>query len=495
MKTVYKASVALLLAALVLGVSSPLAADDRTKAEVLNVYLLGPEPADMATITAEVNKLTQRDLNATVKWTFLGWDKWDQKYNLALSSGEPISLIYTANWANYLQIAKKGAFLPLNDLLPKAAPVIWSKVTKDQWNDAKVGGKIYTVPNDWKEFQTNNLTYRVDVAEKLGFAKPLASLDDVEKFMAAVKKSDPTFIPFNGVSDDIGGVQEAFFAKFKYDQIARSIFYLVLDQGGKMVSWYESPGYVEYAKTMKRWRDSGYIARDTMTAKILSEENFKQGKSYVATQNPTKADTMFRALSGTQPDWKIGLVVYAQLAGFVHPNAWIGNGMAVPKSSPNPERALAFVEKLRYDPAYYRLTNYGVLGKHYNLDGNFAVSIPDSGFGYQAMQPWGWHVDAQELPTKGGWPGYGPVNAALDKIAVPNKLSTFAFDEAPVQAQLAALGQVMNQYFGPINAGAVADVDKAVADAVAKLKASGFDKIKAEMQKQMDAYLAERAKN
>lgn len=473
------------------------AADDLSKPEVLNVYLLGPEPTDMASVSAELNKLTQKDLNATVKWTFLGWDKWDQKYALALTSGEPISLIYTANWADFPRYAKAGAFLPLNDLLPKAAPMLWTKATKAQWLDATVNGKIYTVPNDWKEYQTNELVYRADVAKKLGFSKPLASIDDIEKFLAAAKKASPNTIPFNGEHyTDLRGVEEGFFAMGKYDYVERNTFYLLRGPKDRLLSWYETPEYLKYAQMMKRWRDLGYVARDSLSAKIIASDNFKNGNSVVANDNPTKADAMYRSLAADHPDWELGSVVYSQLAGYVHPNAWIGNGMALPKSSPNPERALAFVQKLRYDPDYYRLTNYGILGKHYNLDANGNVlAIADSGFGYQAMQPWGWHVDAQELPTLGGWPLYKPIYAALDKIATPNSLSTFAFDPAPVQAAVAAVKQVEEQYFYPIDCGIAADPVKATQEAIAKLKAAGLDKVKAEMQKQIDAYLAERAKN
>ena len=41
---------------------------------------------------------------------------------LLLSSGQPVDLLFTADWTNYQQYAKKGAFLALDEIVPKYAP-------------------------------------------------------------------------------------------------------------------------------------------------------------------------------------------------------------------------------------------------------------------------------------------------------------------------------------------------------------------------------------
>ena len=50
--------------------------------------MLGDAPKDLPVIEAEINKMAEADLNATVKFNFTTWTDWDQKYKLLLSSGQ-----------------------------------------------------------------------------------------------------------------------------------------------------------------------------------------------------------------------------------------------------------------------------------------------------------------------------------------------------------------------------------------------------------------------
>lgn len=89
----------------------------------LNWYLLGTANPDL--VKAEANKILEKDLNATIKLNFTTWTDWQTKYNLLLSSGEPVDMIFASSWADYFKYAKQGAFLDLTDLLPKYAPETW----------------------------------------------------------------------------------------------------------------------------------------------------------------------------------------------------------------------------------------------------------------------------------------------------------------------------------------------------------------------------------
>ena len=470
------------------------AAPEALKQVEMNFYLLGPEPKDMASVAAELDKLSTEQLSCTVKWTFLGWDKWDQKYNLALASGESIDAIYTANWANYLTIAKNGAYMDLTDLVPKYAPISWASLSKDQWNQAKVSGKIYTVPCDWKEYTTDCFTYRADIAKSLGFAEPLKTIEDIEKFLDACKAADPTSLPYNSAAGEPGG-HMSYFMK-GYSSIPGQI---VVEEiaTGKLVNFHETENFKLYAETMKRWFDKGFWSKSILSNKITSEELFKQGKNMICNSNPTKADTLYQQLHKDNPDWELGVVTYAAGRGVSHLTPSMRNGMAIPLSSANPERALMYIDKLRYDSAYYNLTEYGIQGKHYVIDGdgNYVAASADVGFGYMAMQPWGWHVSKMELPTQGGWPGYKPAYDELDKIYQVDKYATFAFDNALVSGEGAALGQTKAEYWQPIYSGAVKDIAKAIEKALEQDKVAGLEKYNAEVQKQVDEYLADQAKN
>src|SRR5690606_15608855 len=101
-------------------------------------WMLGDAPKDLPMINEEINKLALRDLNCTVKFNLLNWSDYMQRYNLLLSSGQPIDLIFTAEWLNYNQFAKKGAFMELDEIITANAPELYKFVPEDYWNGVKV---------------------------------------------------------------------------------------------------------------------------------------------------------------------------------------------------------------------------------------------------------------------------------------------------------------------------------------------------------------------
>ena len=96
--------------------------------------MLGNAPRDLQTIQDKINELALKDLNCTVVYNFTTWSDTSTKYNLLLASGQNVDLLFTAEWMNYNQYAKKGAFLALDTIVPKAAPELWSFVPESFWN-------------------------------------------------------------------------------------------------------------------------------------------------------------------------------------------------------------------------------------------------------------------------------------------------------------------------------------------------------------------------
>ena len=80
---------------------------DKGEKVTLQFYMLGDAPKDLPVIESEINKLAEADLNVNVKFNYTSWTDWDQKYKLLLSSGQPIDLIFTADWTFYQSYAKK----------------------------------------------------------------------------------------------------------------------------------------------------------------------------------------------------------------------------------------------------------------------------------------------------------------------------------------------------------------------------------------------------
>jgi len=184
------------LVALILILASPasLPALDTSKRVEIRFCMLGDPPKDLPLIQAEVNKMAEKELNATVKYEYIPWSGWDRKYDLLLGSGQAVDLVFTADWTRYQYYAKRGAFMPLDGLVEKAAPELAKFVPKDYWEAVKVGGKIFTIPATWKEYITEGIVYREDLRKKYRLPKP-DSLASMEAYFDGIRKNEPEMRP------------------------------------------------------------------------------------------------------------------------------------------------------------------------------------------------------------------------------------------------------------------------------------------------------------
>lgn len=133
----------------------------------LKMLLVGGKPTDYDEVFGELNKLLKEKINATVETEFLDWADWTQKYPLKFAANEDFDLVYTANWAFYNDQARKGGFLELTeDMLKTYMPKTWEAMPQVSWEQAKVDGKLYMVPNNNQEVTDKVVFIREDLRKK-----------------------------------------------------------------------------------------------------------------------------------------------------------------------------------------------------------------------------------------------------------------------------------------------------------------------------------------
>jgi putative aldouronate transport system substrate-binding protein len=465
----------------------------------LNWYLVGESDKDTPKVLAEWNKMLEKDLNTTVKLNFTTWDKWDTKYNLLLTSGEKIDMIFASSWAGYYKYAKQGAFLDLTSLLPTNAPVTWGNVPKQDWEDVKVGGKIFAVPSTFPEYTPVGWLYREDWRKELNLPeiKDLASL---EAYMDGVKKGKPGVTPING-----NAYNEVF------DLFKASTDFIPIGDGNGVVGSKSyktprdivlspfTPEYADWVKKMKTWADKGYWSKSTLASKAEAGDLIKTGQGAIYWRNPAGAGGFINDPKVKDLKIEMGYFPFTRLHNYVVPNLSINNGMAIPKSSTNPERSLMVLDKLRNDPAYFDLMTYGIKGLHYDLadDGKHLI-VPAKGQDPKNdalkinIASWGWRYEPNMRSIEGGWPGFDELNKEFKAETQPNIFDPITLDFAPVKAEQAAVATVIEQYGRPLMMGLVKDVDASIKTYQDKLKAAGVDKLMDYIKKEANAYFDEK---
>lgn len=165
------------------------AVDTSKKVEVI-MWMTGTSPRDQDLVWDKVSELCERDLNCTLQFNMFNDSNTSQRMAMMLSSGEVLDLIYSAGYLSYPIQASQGAYLALDELVPKAAPDLWEYVSDEMWEGTKINGKIYMVPCMWKEFGPYGFLYREDLRKEMGVEVP-NSLETIEAYMAAIRKNYP----------------------------------------------------------------------------------------------------------------------------------------------------------------------------------------------------------------------------------------------------------------------------------------------------------------
>ena len=166
--------------------------------------------------------------------------------------------------------------------------------------------------------------------------------------------------------------------------------------------------------------------------------------------------------------------------------------MVISNTAKNPERALAFWNLLTTDQEVYDALYYGVLGTSYELndEGQFTILDTDL-YATNAM----WAARTMELNrNKAGVPEtYDTLRqeweGKIKEGVGAEKFTGFVMDTSSISTEVAACTNARQQYGWPLELGYTDNVEASIEEYKTAMQAAGIDKVIAECQKQLDAYL------
>lgn len=442
---------------------------------------------DASVVAAAVSKyLKDHDLNVSLD--FEPNQDYDKAMSLAISAGNAGDFYYTASWINnYERNAGQGALLELDKLLPKYAPKLWASMSAGTWDAARIKGKIYGVINQqrfprlWGVYgqQTIADKYKVDWDQ-------VGTFDDMEPYLAAVKKGEPSLIPWYTSQSGNGGL---FYAELNgWDPIGSAWGLAVRydDAELKVFNMFDTEEYRHAATTIRAWREKGYLASlpptdaDGSVQLTSGKEAFNVGQVAPDNSQPFTYTIVGKRLI-TQPIIT-GDAITATLTG-------------INSEAKNPEQIVKFLELLNTDKELYNLVCFGVEGKHWEWkdqsigwvgfpDGVDASNSPwnpneDWLFGNQFNAYYRTELDAKQKT----WDLDRQVNAQA-KASLANG---FSFDTTPVQNQIATLSAAVAQYQPQVAIGLQPD-PKGVSNLLKAMDAAGLSAVQKELQSQVDAF-------
>ncbi|WP_040950262.1 ABC transporter substrate-binding protein [Gorillibacterium massiliense] len=466
---------------------------DTSKEVKLKMLLVGGKPVDYDEVFAELNKLTKEKINATVDVEFLDWSDWQQKYPLKFAADENFDIVYTANWAFYNDQALKGGFLELtDDMLSKYAPQTWAAMPAASWNQAKVQGKLYMVPQNSTEVTDKVVLIREDLRQKYNLPQ-VNSMDTYAAYLKGIAANEKGIQPFGAKPADGWKWHEL-------DQITLEqandwnlvdynapLAYKLDDNTGKLFNVYDTPEFTKLLAYYKDLADNGAWSKNIVSNKNDVWQDVKAGKVTSYAQNIGTLGNNMAEMKRDKPEYNV------QIADLTPNSKKIGsistqNGLAIHATSKNVERSLMLIDLLQNDKQIHDLTMYGIAGKHYQPEGDDKTAAGPSAANYTGFSNWGWNSQLNRRDTS--FPDEAQAISDGWKSKVYNfNLETFVFDDSKVKNEVANIGNVMLRYAIPLEYGLV-DPVKGQAELLKQLKSAGIDKVQTEMQSQVDAFLA-----
>jgi putative aldouronate transport system substrate-binding protein len=474
---------------------------DLTEKVTLKMYINQPSlREDEQSVIDELNKRLEKEFNTIISVEGSSPDK----YNLILSSGQYFDLIFTANWKQYGANAMKNAFLEITpEMLEKYAPDVKKNTPQEAWNHTLINKKIYMIPGLIEEYNPKIVAIRSDLRKKYNVPE-VKDIAGLEAYMDAIVKNEKGMTPISMQSVELLFLaEELYLHRNGYAQAGNDIrsfpwgLYKISDtSGSKLANMLEDPAYLETLKKIREWNEKGYIAKGSLTNTQLGQQGqIQNGKAAVLFHNLGSANGLQNLTKAAHPDWTYELFDMTNNQPILKSSP-AGGGVSLYAKTKYPERALMVINYLRYNKEANFLAQRGIKGKHWDVapgqdNENITVPGPDSakfGSGF-TWGPWR-NSQYQVMPDpKSTVSGYTELFKDLGKRASNPPLQGFNFNTTSIKTELTAIQQVYQQFGLPLEGGFVADVDKAFADYKTKLKAAGFDKVFAELQKQADEYL------
>jgi len=446
------------------------------------VPVFGPIPQDLEEVQAEINKITQAEINTTVTILPISIGAWGQQMNLMMSGGEKLDLSF-AFGAQYPSQASTGQLVLMDELLVKYGEGI-TKELGDYIKAASIEGKIYGVPITGPYAQNAAVYMRKDLVEKHNIdISAITSLADMERVYQVIKEKEPGIYPLAaGLTSPLEYIRN-------YDRLGDGFGVLPgFDNGLKVENYYETQEYADYLNLMRNWYKAGYINKDAATTQSTVQDYMKAGKafSYVMSSKP---------LVHSQEEIATGHeLVHVDLL----PDSYSTTDLAliglytIAHHSENPERAMMMLNLMYTNSDLVNLLVYGIEGKHYVKVGETQYDFPEgvdaktTGYSLHIMVTG--NTLLARVHTKDD-PNTNNMIRTFNQEAKKSKAFGFAFNPASVKNEVTALQNVTTQYRKILETGSIDPTDK-LNDFNAKLKAAGIDKVIAEKQKQLDAWAA-----
>ncbi|WP_123041807.1 ABC transporter substrate-binding protein [Cohnella candidum] len=438
---------------------------------------------DIKAVEEAINKISEPLINVDVNITRVGFGSFQQQANLALSSGEKMDLFVTFA-LDINTLANSGQILPMTKLLEAHGQDILKNLSEGDRRAVSINNEIYAIPTAKEKATNYGFIMLKEIADEIGF-KPedVTNLDQLEAIMKKAKELHPDMYPIGldftnvyrpNTEDNLGtgaGIIDA------------------MGDSTKVVNMVETDSYKDFVNHMYKWAKSGLVQPDAANNSESRISLLKAGKVMggFSGLNPGNVDDIAKQVG--KPFTVIQLTKPFSITGHVS-----GMGWSLASGSENPEKAIEFLNLAHTNADISNLLVYGVKDRNYVMVDeakgiiDYPAGVDASNTGWMSL-PWATPNASIAYIWKGEPEDKWEFLDNYNKSAHQSPAKGFRFDAESVANEITMVSNVDAKYSLALETGTL-DPAKTLPKYLEELKAAGVDKIIAEKQKQLDAWLA-----
>lgn len=476
--------------------------EDLTEIKMYAMTLFGED--GLQEVEDAINAISEPKAGVHVDITLMDMAAYAEQTSLMFSGQEQMDIMMTTpiQSAGFSSLVAQNQLTPLNDLLPEEAPELY-EMMQPYLEGTTVDGNIYSVTN-YRLLNSNCYALmRADILDSLGLrekAENCKSWTEYQEILQAVKDSGydggkvTTCLANNDNDGTVITVEYAMVGNdnwednFGYDTLGDTYKIIAVDEATDTVySYFESEEYYKMLKLMTDMYAKGFVYQDAATSDEGGDPLIKNNVTFGTVVN-SETGVEANRLSTTGYEVVAPMITQEPLStGSVTKFSW-----AIPTTAKEPEAAARFLNLMYTNADIENLLAWGIEGRDYELNEN-GEAVKLEGCLYNSADfLWGNQFLAHPAAGQGGV--FREKAEAELKAAPVSKYFGCTVNTDPISNDLTAVYNVIQQYKAGYESGSVAVPDtyeeykngefcKALQDA-------GVEKVLAEYQSQLDAWLA-----
>lgn len=459
------------------------------------VYLFpGPEQPDTAQVQQALSAYMAERIGATIELRAIEPEAYDSTLAQMNDSAARYDVAFTSLSSNNFHAnVSRGYLASLDDLLPDHAPGYMASMTPATWNAARVGERLYGAINQHLFVKQFGPYIRKDVMDAIGlddeFRKMIA-WEQLETIFAAIHEYVQSDEKLTHVTYDLTQVMTP--EAWNFDPQETMLVVSAYDETAEALIFSETVEYRQAAEMVRRWTLAGYVPTEPMSANMDSA--WQEGLYAVRVAEVVRPGIETEVAAR----WGHPIITKAFSDPVLTTDRVLASMNGVSATSQHPDLAMKFLELVNTDPVFYNMLCKGIEDVHWEwadrerrlirpADGK--ASFDETGYNLNADGIFGNVFNAyytDDIQT-GSW----PASAELNRTATPSPVLGFVFDRTPVQEEITAVAEAAQEYATPLSAGTV-EVDEGINELNQVLTAAGIERVRAELQKQINAWRATR---